>query len=141
MRLTLLRHGLAEPSSAEGDYSRQLLPRGREQACQAGLALKDLALPPDQVLSSPAARALQTARCVMDQLALTPERLQLESRLYLATSDTLLELLDQYGAAKAHLLIVGHNPGLSELALQLGNPPLTGELATGEWLTFDEVKR
>lgn len=132
VRLTLLRHGLAEPAAAGSDFARELNARGIAQARAAALALQHAGLPPlDRILSSPALRTRQTALQVMQALALDEASLQLDERLYLASAETLLEVIrDQRGAR--HLLLVGHNPGLSDLALQLGATLPAGELATGE---------
>jgi phosphohistidine phosphatase SixA len=62
--------------------------------------------------------------------------------------DTLLDLVDlldtddardSHDAQATHVLIVGHNPGLSELALRLGETLPTGELGTGEWRSVELI--
>jgi phosphohistidine phosphatase len=148
MRLTVLRHGLAESTSRGGDFTRELLPRGIQQARLAGQSLTALNPRPDRVLVSPASRTLHTAQCALEELALPSECLQLEPRLYLASLDTLLDLVDlldaddtrdSHDVPATHVLIVGHNPGLSELALRLGETLPTGELGTGEWRSVELV--
>ena len=133
MQLTLLRHGLAEPAAAGGDFARELDARGVAQARAAALALQHAGLPlPDCILSSPALRTRQTAMQVVQTLALDEASLQLEQRLYLASAETLLDVVRNLHPAARHVLLVGHNPGLSDLALRLGAVLPAGELATGE---------
>jgi phosphohistidine phosphatase len=61
MDLILLRHGKAEDFNAQGDSARELVERGREQARRAARVLKSSRFRPEIVLSSPLARARQTA--------------------------------------------------------------------------------
>ena len=132
MHLTLLRHGLAAMISPTGDFARELETRGWDQARAAAVVLQQSGLPlPDRILCSPAMRTRQTAARVMQELALDEALLQLDQRLYLASAETLLEVVGEQRDPR-HLLLVGHNPGLSELALRLGGALRSGELATGE---------
>src|SRR5687768_2130510 len=61
MELVVLRHGKAEDSNPAGDAARELLEKGRSQSQDAGQLLKSAGLLPEIVLSSPLARARQTA--------------------------------------------------------------------------------
>lgn len=61
MDLIILRHGKAEDSSMDGDFSRALVEKGREQARRAAKLLKSAGVLPDIVLTSPLLRARQTA--------------------------------------------------------------------------------
>ena len=132
MHLTLLRHGLAATLSTTGDFARELETRGWDQARAAAFVLQQSGLPlPDRILCSPAMRTRQTAARVMQELALDEALLQLDQRLYLASAETLLEVVGEQRDPR-HLLLVGHNPGLSELALRLGGALRSGGLATGE---------
>ncbi len=144
MRLSLLRHGVAETHSDAGDFERRLAPRGFEQARWAADRLQSLGVMlPDRVLSSPALRTRQTAETLIEGLALPPACLELISPLYLADLGTLTALIQGIAtggvAADAdsprHILLVGHNPGLSELAQHLGAQLPTHELATGAIVT------
>jgi phosphohistidine phosphatase len=129
-RLTLLRHGHAEPETDAGDFARKLDPRGHAEAHASGARLHALHLQPQLVLASPARRTEQTAKEIIASLELPPERLHLEARLYLADSDTITEIAARTADAVHHLLIVGHNPGLSDCAAQFGghraHPLVTG---------------
>jgi phosphohistidine phosphatase len=61
MELVLLRHGKAENFNINGDFQRELLDKGREQACRASRILNGAGLLPEIVLTSPLIRARQTA--------------------------------------------------------------------------------
>ena len=118
-RLILLRHGKAEATSgAGGDFERGLTDRGKRESAQVGQALARAGIAPDLVLVSTARRAMETweaAREAFPKAKVAPAR-----ALYHATPDALAEAIDSAGEAVTSLMIVGHNPGLHELALSLG---------------------
>jgi phosphohistidine phosphatase len=95
--------------------------------------MRDQRLAPDLVLCSTAARARETLDLVRPALAGDPE-IGLEEELYLASAGQLLERLRAVPPATAGVLLVGHNPGLHELAALLpdvGTGPLARRLADG----------
>lgn len=114
--LLLLRHASAGVALGRTDHARGLSTEGIAEAATAGRALADHT--PDLVVCSTAMRAQQTAACL--QLATTPV---LDPELYLATADGLLERIRQVPDTVATLLLVGHNPGLGELAVALDDDP------------------
>ena len=85
---------------------------------------------PDLILVSPAERAWATAEIVATACELDAKQVQCARELYLATAETTWRLLARCGAALRHILICGHNPGLSELASRLGPKPCPRELPT-----------
>ena len=112
--LILLRHAHAEPAAAgQADIDRPLSPQGLAEAEAAGRWLAAQGLVPDRVLCSPARRARETLEAVLGTLGYIEQRL--EDRIYEATSGTLAELADANRDAE-RLLLVGHNPGLEQLA-------------------------
>lgn len=118
-RLYLLRH--TKSSWKEGDLSdheRPLAPRGRRAAPPIGVYLRDHAILPDLVLASSARRTRETWELVSLMLP-KPPRVLYEDKLYLATPEELLARLRQVDDEAASVLIVGHNPGLQELAQRL----------------------
>lgn len=116
--LTLLRHaksGWDDPVSR--DFDRPLNPRGRRAARTVGREMKAQGLAFDLVLASTARRVIET----LDEVAagygvLTPEY---DERLYLASVATLLDIVRHAPDRHDRLLLVGHNPGMEELALRL----------------------
>lgn len=122
--LILLRHAKAEPESLEGgDFARALAERGRREAKEAASWLKERPdWPPARVLCSPARRTLETAEPLRAGLAEGVFRE--EPSIYEADPGTLLELVERHLPEASPLLLIGHNPGLSELlsALCPGDP-------------------
>jgi phosphohistidine phosphatase len=119
-RLTLLRHATADTTDARvADFERPLNRRGVSEATTMAKRLFERERIPELVLASPAVRALQTADIFMRGLALPPRKLRRDERLYLAQPADILEAIRATGPRIAHLMVVGHNPGLSELARQL----------------------
>jgi phosphohistidine phosphatase len=116
--LTLLRHaksGWDDPVSR--DFDRPLNPRGRKAARTVGLEMKAQGLAFDLVLASSARRVIETIEEVAAGFgAIEPE---FDERLYLASTATLIEIVRSTPDEVRRLLIVGHNPGLEELALGL----------------------
>ena len=117
-RLLILRHAKTERAEpGERDRDRKLTPRGRTDAPIIGAYIAHHGLVPDLVLVSPAARAMETWALVAPSFPKTP-RVVTEDRIYNAVVDTLVGLIRETRGARA-LLVVGHNPGLHDLATQL----------------------
>jgi phosphohistidine phosphatase len=92
---------------------------------------------PDLLLASPARRAQQTAETIARKLELPPRRVKTAEHLYLAPPDDILTLVRATGPRVQHLGIVGHNPGISELAKLLGPvDAVIVELVTGAACTL-----
>ncbi|HEX8308455.1 MAG TPA: histidine phosphatase family protein [Allosphingosinicella sp.] len=129
--LTLLRHaksGWDDPVSR--DFDRPLNPRGRKAARAVGREMKAHGLAFDLVLASPARRVIETLEEVA--AAFGPIRPHFDQRLYLAPVATLIEIVRATPRNVDRLLVVGHNPGLEELALCLSQGDeagLRGEVA------------
>jgi phosphohistidine phosphatase len=117
MRLTLLRHAKTEAQhSGQEDWDRMLEPRGQRDAPEMARRLRERKLKPDLVIASPAVRALTTAHIFARELHLPAAKLQQDERLYLASPKVLKEVIQELGGTAQHLMIVGHNPGLTEFA-------------------------
>ncbi|OBS10414.1 SixA phosphatase family protein [Acidihalobacter prosperus] len=115
--LTLLRHAKSSWKRPDlGDFERPLNGRGRTDAPNMGRRLARRGLQPTRIVSSPALRARATAEAVADALAYPHARILWEPRIYEAGVQTLLTILRGQADEDAHLLIVGHNPGLTMLA-------------------------
>jgi phosphohistidine phosphatase len=129
-RLYLLRHAKSSwKDTSLPDYDRPLAGRGRRAAKAIARRLRDQDLEPELVLCSTARRARET----LDRIepALGAPTVELEHDLYAASADALLERLRRVPDTVASVMLIGHNPGLQELALDLARPPPTvSELAT-----------
>jgi len=132
-RLTLLRHGKAQSIDAcAEDFERALTRRGSIEAREMAMRIVHRDLVPDLILVSPAERAWATAEIIADACELDAKQVQCARELYLATPEATWRLLKRRGvAALTHIMICGHNPGLSQVASRLGPKPQTRELPTG----------
>ena len=111
--LTLFRHAKTERDSTTGrDFDRRLIERGQRDANRMGQEIRSLGLEFDLVLSSPAARAAETA----DLAGLTP---RFDDRIYDAATSELLAIVQSAGDEIHRLAMVGHNPGFERLAGKL----------------------
>ena len=117
-RLLLLRHSKTErPEAGERDRDRKLMARGRADAAVIGAYMARHRLIPDLVLVSPAQRAVETWALVGAAFSKAP-RMMKEDRIYNASPEALADLIRETDDATA-LLLVGHNPGLHDLATEL----------------------
>jgi phosphohistidine phosphatase len=117
-RLLLLRHAKTERAVAgERDRDRKLTARGRADAPLIGAYMVRHHLVPDLMLTSPAVRAEETLAQVAAAFAKQPS-IARDERIYNASPERLVRLIRETADAKT-LLMVGHNPGLHELALRL----------------------
>jgi phosphohistidine phosphatase len=138
LRLTLIRHANADwKDFSMDDFERPLNPRGTREAEALGKLLMKNELVPDLLLASAARRAKQTAEILARMLSLPARRVQFAEPLYLARPEAILELAQTTGSTVPHLAIVGHNPGISELARGLApEDAQIAELATGSACTL-----
>jgi phosphohistidine phosphatase len=117
-QLLLLRHAKSswdDPRLA--DHARPLNARGRRAAAAMAGAMRELGLAPEVVLVSSARRTLQT----LEALAPLPDSPIVEpmDSLYLAPWEKLLDAVHGVPETARSVLLIGHNPGLHELALAL----------------------
>jgi phosphohistidine phosphatase len=117
-RLMLLRHAKSDRPAGMPDHDRPLNRRGEYDAPLIGTYLARNALIADRVLCSTAERTRQTWDLVAGQLVNRPG-VDFDERLYEAGAQAILGLL-RTTAQKFHsLLVIGHNPGMHQLALML----------------------
>ena len=115
-RLMLLRHAKSDWSAPGArDHDRPLSTRGRESAPKMGAYMARHALVPDLILTSTAARASETLSLLLPAFA-KPPKVMPDKRLYEAKDDALLGVIKETPRIVHSLLLVGHNPGLAELA-------------------------
>ena len=123
-QLIIMRHAKSDWSDASrSDFDRPLTARGKKAAKQMGQWLKQKQYRIDRMLCSPARRAKQTCLLAAAQLDFVQQHVLWEDRIYEASLNDLITLVDQYGAGAHTLLIVGHNPSLDQLLCHLCNEP------------------
>lgn len=124
--LILMRHAEAEPitftleAGADFDLRRNLSPKGKEQADEAGRLMFDKGYKIDQILVSTATRTQQT----LDQVKkYYPSALvKISDKIYNYSEETLLKIINQESDDFENLMIIGHNPAIYDLAVALADP-------------------
>jgi phosphohistidine phosphatase len=134
-KLFLIRHAKSSWDDATlADQERPLNERGRRDAPKIGGRLARREVKPDLILSSPALRALTTAKIIAGKLDYKRKHIIIDDRLYAAEADDLLEVIHELDDRLQCVMIVGHNPELSELAQRLCGE--IGHLPTGAVAEF-----
>ena len=120
-RLILLRHAKSAWPDDIPDHERPLAGRGRRAAPVAGRWLRESGYLPDRVLCSTARRARETWELAEKELPAHPPS-DFEPRVYGATAAELLSLARQTTPGVRTLMIVGHEPAMRDLTLDLAGP-------------------
>lgn len=127
--LTLFRHAKTERDSTTGrDFDRRLNERGERDAPRMGEEIRELGLEYGLILSSPAARAAETAELA----GLAP---RFDQRIYDASAGELLSIVQEVDDQVRKLMLVGHNPGFDRLASRLLGSNV--EMPTGSLLEIE----
>lgn len=125
-QLYLIRHAKSSWLDSElTDFERPLNQRGRSNAPMMGEILQKKGFKPDVIISSPANRALTTARMMAEQLRYPLHEIQVKELIYEAHMQALLDFIRTLNNKFEKVMLVGHNPGFTLLA---------------EYLTGTEVK-
>ena len=160
-RITLVRHAKSSWSDPDlDDFDRPLNRRGQRDAPLMGQRLSVRGARPSLIMTSPALRAKTTALTIAKEIGYPREFLQRESELYLADPDAIIGLISVQDDGFHDIMVVGHNPGFTQLANRLtgagiDNVPTCGVVSvkldipswsgldgqTGELEYFDYPKR
>lgn len=117
--LLLMRHAKSSwKEPLPEDRERPILEKGIKRTRRTAAFIKNEGLVPDLILSSPAVRAWQTADLLLEELKISLKPKQIDA-MYPGSSAALLKAIWQVNNRHRHLLIIGHNPGLSDLACYL----------------------
>jgi phosphohistidine phosphatase len=130
-RLTLVRHadsGWGHASQA--DVDRPLSVRGEREAADMAAYLVAAKPAPTLIITSPAARALATARIFAGVLGCAADRIREAEDAYLASPAELLDLVQRLGERSRHVMLFGHNPGISRFAGLLAGDDSPGDMPT-----------
>lgn len=134
LTLALLRHAKSSWDDRDlDDHERPLNARGTRDAQRMGTYLREQGFRPDLVLCSDAVRTRETLSLVLAALGGAAPRTAFEPRLYLADPPGMLEVLARVDAGVQSCLLIGHNPGVHALAVELagaGSREDLWELAT-----------
>ena len=128
-RLYLLRHAKSSWDDPElADHERPLSARGRRAADAIGNYLREHGIEPELVLCSSAARTRET----LERIGLSGE---VERELYGASASELLARVRELPPSLGSVLLIGHNPGMHDVALALTGGP--GKYPTGALATIE----
>lgn len=128
--LTLLRHGKSSwKTEGRPDHERPLSRRGEENAPMMAGRITDAGIRPSLIMSSSAVRAWATAKLVARAISYPVEFLHRDDRLYLADLEKLLDVMAEQDPGFNSIVVIGHNPGLTELANYL-LPDATSNIPT-----------
>ena len=118
--LTLVRHAKSSRDYPElSDFERPLNPRGRKDAPLLAARLRKADIKPDLLVSSPATRAIATARLFAEELNLALDEIVLNPHIYEASAWTLMHIVRSLPPEAREIMLFGHNPGISTFAHDL----------------------
>ena len=136
-RISDLRHAKSSYDQPElADVDRPLSERGRKAAARLGKELGHRGMRFDLVLASTAVRVRETIE-VIEQSFDLPQPVRFEQRLYLASTALLIEIIRAFPENVRSPLLIGHNPGLEQLLLELSHHDQRGlrEKVAGKYPT------
>jgi len=129
----LLRHAKSSWTSDVPDHERPVAPRGRRAAKAIRRHLREQGIEPELVLCSTARRARETLERI--EPALGRPAVRIERELYGASSASLLDRLRAVPDAVGSAMLIGHNPGLQLLALDLAQPSVERDALAAKFPT------
>ncbi|WP_167609095.1 SixA phosphatase family protein [Maribellus sediminis] len=119
-RVVIVRHGKAVPYGYDDDFNRDLQPRGKSDAGLVSSELKRRNVKPDFMISSPAKRALKTARIFADNLDYKRADIREVPDIYDGlTTREFVELINDLPEESETVFFFGHNPGFHYFATNL----------------------
>lgn len=120
--LYIIRHAKSSwDASNVDDVERPLNERGKSDAPRMGKRLKEKDIHPDLMVSSPAKRALSTAKKIAKILKYPKESIKTDRRLYHADEETILSVVRELKEKYNIVILLGHNPGLTDFVNTLMN--------------------
>ena len=115
--LTIIRHAKSSwADSGLDDFDRTLNRRGKQDAPMMGQRLAERDVYPDLILSSPAKRADKTIKKIAKKIGYPREDIIFEEKMYLADVPELLKIIRSIENSVQHLMLCGHNPGVTEFS-------------------------
>ena len=130
-QLTIIRHAKSVTTSTGSDRDRSLNARGQGDAKLIGKFLSAQGIVFEQVYCSIATRARQTFEKINEILEIPAENVHFDDALYLASLPVLLGYIENLPNTHDRVVLVGHNPGLTELCNSLCNGDLTNLPTSG----------
>lgn len=124
-KLYIIRHAKSSWDAMNlDDFDRPLSDRGKRDAPRMGKRFKEKDIHPNLLLSSPAKRALSTAKRIAKELKYPKDDIKTDRRLYHADEETFLAVVKELKDKLDVVMIFSHNPGLTEFVNSLMNGQL-----------------
>jgi len=125
-RLYLIRHAKSSwKDSGLMDFDRPLNNRGKKDAPFMGKRLKKYSVKPDSLISSPAKRALKTAKIVASEIDFPKEKIVTDKLIYEGSVNDLFNLIHDLDNSFENVMLFGHNPDFTSLANYLSTYPVS----------------
>lgn len=124
-QLLLIRHAKSDWDNIKlSDFERPLNSRGEKNAPEMAKRLLKRGKIPHQIVSSPAKRAITTARFFAKEFGISKSLIIQEPEIYEALSSTLIEIINNLDNKSPFTALFGHNPGITNVVTQLCNKDL-----------------
>jgi len=136
--LILLRHTKSDWGDFSlPDFDRPIKKDRVDDAKDMANKLKSLDLYPDLIICSPAKRTRQTVEYFCDKLKYDYDNIEFDKRIYESTAEDVLQVIRETDAGVKTLMVVGHNPSLTDLANMFSENSIAEVPTTGVvWLEF-----
>ncbi len=141
--LFIIRHAKSSwKDSRLTDHQRLLNKRGKKAGLKMGERLKRKGVLPDAIIASDARRAIDTAALIAEAMGLSLKIIRTNPELYHAPADGILDIIHHFSDAWNQVMVVGHNPGMTQLAnwfypQHIANVPTAGivelQFKTNSW--------
>ena len=128
--LTLIRHAEAQVQSGSPDIERLLSTYGSQMAPVMGRRLESQGVEPDIVYTSPSARTKETAKILCYEIGFPLEKIEIKDEIYRASLMNLFTLIQAANEDLKHLMLIGHNPTITEFANALCKDHQISHMAT-----------
>lgn len=145
--LVLIRHGKASPKGIQPDFARTLTTKGKKQAVFMADRMTEEGIVPDLVISSPAERAIATARELCARWGFSPGTILTDAELYEGGVDGYETVIRDLPEERACVALVAHNPEIGYLAGKYSSGQITDfptcsaaafRVDIDRWKTFPE---
>ena len=121
-KLLIVRHAKSDwESGIKRDFDRPLNNRGEKNAPEMAQRLVNKNIIPEKIVSSPALRAITTAGIFAEAFGYSKSDILQEPKIYEASASTLLKVINKLPNDVDFVALFGHNPGLTEIVINLCN--------------------
>ena len=128
--LTIVRHAEAEPlRNLHSDFERSLTEYGISEADRVSRKTAQNILQPEMLISSPAQRAVQTARIFAAAFNIPQDAILTDMLIYTGSASDIIQVISHWNDAVSRVILFGHNPTVAELVMRF-YPQFSGSFPT-----------